>query len=59
MCHPAHPDAELASLDPVVGRRRTEYETLMSNATLVGRIWRPARGSDGAPFDWSLAEPGA
>lgn len=57
MCHPGHPDAELASLDPVVGRRRMEYDTLMTSQALVGRIWRPSRGRDGAPFDWSQAEP--
>jgi chitin disaccharide deacetylase len=59
MCHPGHPDAELASLDPVVGRRRMEYETLMSNASLMDRIWRPARSGNGAPLDWSQPEPSA
>ena len=29
MCHPGHPDAELARLDPVVARRRMEYDALM------------------------------
>ena len=29
MCHPGHPDAELAGLDPVVERRRMEYDALM------------------------------
>ena len=57
MCHPGHPDAELARLDPVVDRRRMEYETLMQNASLMGRIWRPSRRSDGPAFDWSRAEP--
>lgn len=56
MCHPGHPDAELAGLDPVVGRRRMEYEALMANPALMGRIWRPARRADGAPLDWSVAE---
>jgi predicted glycoside hydrolase/deacetylase ChbG (UPF0249 family) len=55
MCHPGHPDAELATLDPVVERRRMEYETLMRDASLVDRIWRPARGFDGPPVDWSKA----
>jgi chitin disaccharide deacetylase len=59
MCHPGHPDAELASLDPVVGRRRMEYDTLMASPELMGRIWRPSRGGDGPPFDWSQAEPQA
>jgi len=56
MCHPGHPDAELASLDPVVNRRRMEYEALMANLTLMKRIWRPARQGDGATFDWSQAD---
>jgi predicted glycoside hydrolase/deacetylase ChbG (UPF0249 family) len=59
MCHPGHPDAELASLDPVVGRRRMEYDTLMASPELMGRIWRPSRSGDGPPFDWSQAEPRA
>ena len=52
MCHPGHPDADLAALDPVVERRRMEYEALMRDASLVERIWRPARGADGPPVDW-------
>jgi predicted glycoside hydrolase/deacetylase ChbG (UPF0249 family) len=55
MCHPGHPDAELAALDSVVERRRMEYEALMRDASLVDRIWRPARGTDGPPVDWSHA----
>jgi predicted glycoside hydrolase/deacetylase ChbG (UPF0249 family) len=53
MCHPGHADAELAALDPVVERRRMEYEALMRDASLVERIWRPARGPDGPPVDWT------
>ena len=52
MCHPGHPDAELAALDPVVERRRMEYEALMRDASLVERIWRPARAPDGPPVSW-------
>jgi predicted glycoside hydrolase/deacetylase ChbG (UPF0249 family) len=59
MCHPGHPDAELASLDPVVNRRRMEYDALMANPALMQRIWRPSRKGDDAPFDWSQAEPQA
>jgi chitin disaccharide deacetylase len=55
MCHPGHPDAELAALDAVVERRRMEYVTLMRDASLVERIWRPARSADGPPVDWSHA----
>ena len=53
MCHPGHPDAELAAVDPVVERRRMEYETLMRDGSLPDRIWRPARALDGPPVDWS------
>ena len=34
MCHPGHPDAELAGLDPVVDRRRMEYDALMRDPDL-------------------------
>jgi predicted glycoside hydrolase/deacetylase ChbG (UPF0249 family) len=53
MCHPGHPDAELASRDPVVERRRIEYDALLADATLPERIWRPSRAADGPPVDWS------
>jgi predicted glycoside hydrolase/deacetylase ChbG (UPF0249 family) len=53
MCHPGHADAELAAIDPVVERRRMEYEALMRDASLVERIWRPARSAGGPPVDWS------
>jgi predicted glycoside hydrolase/deacetylase ChbG (UPF0249 family) len=56
MCHPGHPDADLAAVDRVVERRRMEYETLMRDASLPDRIWRPARALDGSPVDWS--QPG-
>ena len=52
MCHPGHPDAELAGVDPVVQRRRMEYDALMRDTTLPELIWRPARSADGAPVDW-------
>ena len=55
MCHPGHPDAELAGIDPVVERRRMEYETLMRDASLPDRIWRPTRPLDGPPVDWPRA----
>jgi predicted glycoside hydrolase/deacetylase ChbG (UPF0249 family) len=53
MCHPGHADAELAAVDPVVERRRMEYEALMRDASLVERLWRPSRGPDGPAVDWS------
>jgi chitin disaccharide deacetylase len=52
MCHPGHPDAELATLDPVVERRRMEYDTLMRDPELPARIWRPSRSADGPPLHW-------
>jgi predicted glycoside hydrolase/deacetylase ChbG (UPF0249 family) len=55
MCHPGHPDAELAALDSVVERRRMEYEALMRDASLVERLWRPSRSAEGPPLDWSQA----
>jgi predicted glycoside hydrolase/deacetylase ChbG (UPF0249 family) len=55
MCHPGHADAELAAVDPVVERRRMEYDALMRDASLPDRIWRPSRSPDGPPVDWSQA----
>lgn len=52
MCHPGHPDAELAALDPVSDRRRMEYEALMRDPKLPTRIWRPSRNGDGPPLSW-------
>jgi predicted glycoside hydrolase/deacetylase ChbG (UPF0249 family) len=54
MCHPGHPDAELARLDPVVARRRMEYDALMRDPDLPRRIWRPSRAADGPAVHWSL-----
>lgn len=53
MCHPGHADAELSAIDPVVERRRMEYDALMRDLSLPERIWRPSRGADGPPVDWS------
>jgi chitin disaccharide deacetylase len=53
MCHPGHPDAELAAIDPVVERRRMEYDALMRDASLVERLWRPSRPPNGPPVDWT------
>jgi hypothetical protein len=52
MCHPGHPDAELAGLDPVVRRRGMEYEVLMREPGLPELIWRPSRAPDGPALDW-------
>jgi hypothetical protein len=53
MCHPGHKDEELAAIDPVVERRRMEYDALMRDLALSERIWRPSRSADGPPVDWS------
>jgi chitin disaccharide deacetylase len=53
MCHPGHPDAELAGLDSVVERRRMEYEALMRDPGLPHRIWRPSRSADGPTLAWA------
>jgi len=55
MCHPGHADAALAALDPVVARRRMEYDALMREPDLPDRIWRPARSADGPPVAWPTA----
>lgn len=55
MCHPGHPDAELAALDPVVERRQDEYDALMSFPDLSARIWHPNRTIDGPAVDWSAS----
>jgi predicted glycoside hydrolase/deacetylase ChbG (UPF0249 family) len=57
MCHPGHPDAELAAVDPVVERRHMEYETLMRDSGLPMRIWRPTRSADGPPLHWQEPQP--
>ncbi|MDP9139114.1 MAG: ChbG/HpnK family deacetylase [Pseudomonadota bacterium] len=56
MCHPGHPDAELAKVDAVVDRRRMEYDALMRDVTLPERIWRPQRSADGPPVGWPRLE---
>src|SRR5262245_9652038 len=53
MCHPGHPDEELARLDPVVARRRMEYDAIMRDPDLPRCIWRPWRNADGPAIDWS------
>lgn len=51
MCHPGYVDAELATLDPVVGRRAQEFDALMSYPDLPIKIWHPVRNAAGA-IDW-------
>jgi predicted glycoside hydrolase/deacetylase ChbG (UPF0249 family) len=56
MCHPGHPDAEAGRDDPVAHRRRMEYDALMGDRALPGRIWRPSRSPAGPPVDWSSVQ---
>lgn len=58
MCHPGHVDAELAARDPVVERRKMEYDALMREPDLPQRIWRPSRAPNGPPLDWTRAPGG-
>lgn len=59
MCHPGHVDAELAARDPVVERRKMEYDALMREPDLPQRIWRPSRAPNGPPLDWARSPEGA
>jgi len=52
MCHPGHPDAELAAIDPVTERRKTEMEAIRKCPGLATRIWHPRRPADGPPINW-------
>jgi predicted glycoside hydrolase/deacetylase ChbG (UPF0249 family) len=56
MCHPGHPDAELAAIDPVTDRRREELDAIRAEPGLVERIWRPERDRGGPPVDWTRAQ---
>lgn len=56
MCHPGHTDPELARVDPVVTRRRMEYDVLMRAADLPARIWRPDRRPDAPPVNWQALD---
>ena len=57
MCHPGFPDAELASLDPVVQRRRDEFEALHNAPELSERIAHPRRDWSGR-ITWGLTDAG-
>jgi len=52
MCHPGYPDAELARIDNLVARRRTELETLRSAPDLPASVRRPSRrAADAVSWD--------
>ncbi len=52
MCHPGHPDRELAGLDAVVQRRGQELDALMRMADLDKAIWHPLRSSPDRMPEW-------
>jgi hypothetical protein len=45
-------DAELPTLDPVVGRREQEFAALMAASDLPARIWHPQRAANDS-IDWA------
>jgi predicted glycoside hydrolase/deacetylase ChbG (UPF0249 family) len=52
MCHPGYPDAELARIDPIVGRRMAELETLRDAPYLPAPLWHPNRSCDDRSLQW-------
>lgn len=59
MCHPGFPDAELAALDPVTGRRQQEHDTLMLLAPPDALLWHPADARISRPVpDWAALAAG-
>lgn len=57
MCHPGHPDAELAGLSANTMRRGQELDTLITNATFLNQMWRIERDPDAPTIDWDKAFP--
>lgn len=55
MCHPGYPDEELACIDPVVGRRLAELETLRDDPDLPARVHHPSRDEKGR-ISWGAAD---
>jgi predicted glycoside hydrolase/deacetylase ChbG (UPF0249 family) len=61
MCHPGFPDAELAAIDPVVARRRQEYDVLMKLGPPEAVIWHPQEDAAGIARpvpDWKATARG-
>ena len=59
MCHPGHPDAELAALDATTLRRGQELDAIFANTAIAGQLWRIDRPAEGPPVDWERAFPHA
>jgi predicted glycoside hydrolase/deacetylase ChbG (UPF0249 family) len=56
MCHPGHPDDALAELDPVVGRRRQEFDAIMAAPGLDAAIWHVTRDPTTGRVRWPSHE---
>lgn len=57
ICHPGHPDGELAALSSNTMRRGQELDTLMTNPAFVNQMWTIERDPDAPPIDWNKAFP--
>ena len=57
MCHPGHPDAELAALDSNTMRRGQEFDALLRNQGVAAQLWTITRDPDAPPIDWDRAFP--
>jgi predicted glycoside hydrolase/deacetylase ChbG (UPF0249 family) len=52
MCHPGIPDAELATLDPVIERRGQEQAAIAGATSLIGQLWTIIRHGEAGLVDW-------
>jgi hypothetical protein len=57
MCHPGHPDAELAALSQNTLRRGQELDAILGNRAIAQSLWRIERDDDAPPIDWDKAFP--
>lgn len=57
ICHPGHPDGELAAMSSNTLRRGQELDTLMTNQAFVNQMWTIERDADAPAIDWDKAFP--
>ncbi|MFM9942599.1 MAG: ChbG/HpnK family deacetylase [Hyphomicrobiaceae bacterium] len=57
ICHPGHPDGELAALSANTLRRGQELDTLLTHPSFVNQLWTIVRDQDGPAIDWDKAFP--
>lgn len=57
MCHPGHPDAELAALDGNTLRRGQEFDAISNNQGIKDQLWTVIRDPDGPNIEWPRAFP--